>query len=70
MLKKVSGILDDIAALNDGDTELLVNALDHGMWDEWDVSLVGGLSMFGATEIRVAAKSAASFAKYIESGGK
>jgi hypothetical protein len=36
------------------------------MWDEWDVSLVGGLSIgFGPAEIRLAAKSGASTVKWI-----
>jgi hypothetical protein len=71
MSKKVSDILDDMAALSDDDTELLLSALDHGMWDEWDTSLVGGLSIgFGPVEVRVAVKSAASFVKYLESKDK
>ena len=34
MSKKVNDILDDMATLSDDDTELLLSALDHGMWDE------------------------------------
>lgn len=67
MGKAVSAILEDIQALSDDETDFLLSALDHGMWDEWDISLVGGLSTgFGPAEFRIAAKSAAIFAKYIE----
>jgi hypothetical protein len=64
--KPVAAILEDIQALSDDELGFLFQMLDSGMWDEWDVSLVGGLSIgFGPAEIRLAAKSGASTAKWI-----
>lgn len=59
-------ILNEIAALDDDGIDFLFQMLDSGMWDEWDCSLVGGIDMgFGSAEIRLAAKSGASAAKWI-----
>jgi hypothetical protein len=58
-------ILNAIVALSDDDMGFLLQMLDSGMWDEWDVSLDGGITMFGAVEIKLAAKSGAITAKYL-----
>ena len=58
-------ILNAIVALSDDDMGFLLQMLDSGMWDEWDVSLDGGIAMFGAVEIKLAAKSGAITAKYL-----
>jgi hypothetical protein len=66
-MNKVIDILDAIVALDDDGIDFLFQMLDHGMWDEWDTSLVGGLSIgFGPAEMRIAVRSSASFAKHID----
>jgi hypothetical protein len=62
----VTDILNAIVALGDDEIDFLFQMLDSGMWDEWDCSLTGGIEMgFGSAEIRLAAKSGASTAKWI-----
>ena len=70
MSRKVSEILTDIVELGDNELELLLQMLDSGMWDEWDTGLVGGLSMFGAAEVRIAARAGQITAKHIEEQSK
>jgi hypothetical protein len=63
---QVVTILNEIAALDDDGIDFLLQMLDSGMWDEWDTGLVGGIEVgFGPAEIRLAAKSGASTAKWI-----
>ena len=64
--RKVSDILEDMAALSEDDLGLLFWSIDQGMWDEWDTSLEGGLAMFGETEMKIAVKSAVYAAKAVE----
>jgi hypothetical protein len=58
-------ILNAIVALSDDDMGFLLSMLDSGMWDEWDCGLHSGIEMFGAAEIRFAAKSGVSTAKWL-----
>lgn len=64
---KVSKILEAIAELEDQEINLLINSLNHGMWDEWDCSLNDGLKIgFGGKELAIAANSGMYFARHAE----
>lgn len=63
---KTAEILTKLAELDEEDFELLLEALDHGMHDEWDCTLPHGLEMFGVEEIRLAVKSAAIFVRSLD----
>lgn len=60
-MKRVSEILDAISELDEANFNLLLEALDYGMHDEWDCGLPDGLAMFGYEEIKMAVKAAKLF---------
>lgn len=50
-----------LVAAEEGGVEELLQALDAGMYDEWDIGLVDGLTEgFGGFELQLAARSGAS----------
>lgn len=63
----VSHLLETISQLSGQELEFLFDCMDEGMWDEWDTSLSNGLTMFGNQELKIALRTAAIRAKYIES---
>lgn len=59
---KASTILEAMG--NDEElTATIFNALNHGMWDEWDCDLGYAWQNFDETEISIAAKTAAIIAR-------
>lgn len=61
-----AAVLHQLADLSDSEAAVFLHALEHGVRDEWDCGLSSFFEHgFGEREFKIAAKTAAGFADYL-----
>lgn len=60
-----ASVLHQLADLSDNEVAVFLHALEHGMRDEWDCGLSSFFEIFGEGEFKIAVKTAAGWADYL-----